>query len=239
MLPTHTRNLLLAAFAAPDLDRWGSKLQPVELRSGDTLDTAAASAGFAYFPTTAIIALCHPIAGGRLAEVALIGREGMAGLSSVLGEDSALSLAVVSKPGAAFRVPTSEFQQALHERDEVAVILLRYAQALLIQIGQGAVCNGRHSLPRRLSRRLLLELDRVDGDRLSITHDQLASALGVRRGSVTECALELQRAAIIRYAHGRVTILDRQALQQRSCECYGLVELEYTRLLKVAGQRHR
>lgn len=224
------QNRLLAALSAADWKRWSQRVEAVELALAQELQPPGVPAAYAYFPTTAVVSLRQRMGSGW-AEAALVGREGIVGLPIFMGGESAPGLAVVRAAGAAVRLDAEWLRAECKTNASALPILLRYAQALMAQVAQTSICNRHHALGQQLCRRLLLLLDRVDGNRLELTHQQFAEMLGVRRSGITECALRLQELGLIRYARGHVTVLDRRSLEGRSCECYRIVEQEYERLL--------
>jgi len=168
---------------------------------------------------------------GASAEIAVVGKEGLVGISLFMGGGSTPSRAVVQSAGRGFRLKAKALKDEFGRSGAVMHLLLRYTQALITQMAQTAVCNRHHSLDQQLCRWLLLSLDRLDGRELVMTQELIANMLGVRRGGVTEGAGKLQDAGLIRYARGRITVLDRKGLEQRTCECYAVVKKEYDRLL--------
>jgi len=190
-----------------------------------------------YFPTTAIVSLLYVMENGASAEIAVVGNEGIVGISLFMGGDSTPSRAVVQSAGSGFRLKAQVMKAEFDKAGPVLQLLLRYTQALITQMSQTAVCNRHHSLDQQLCRWLLLSLDRLQGNELVMTQELIANMLGVRREGVTEGALKLQQAGLIRYARGHITVLDRRGLEKRSCECYAVVKKEYNRLLpsKVAS----
>jgi len=206
-------------------------LEPVELPLGKVLYESGATLSHVYFPTTAIVSLLYVMADGASAEIAVVGNEGLVGVSLFMGGESTPSRAVVQSAGRGVRLKSTFLKTEFNTSSPVMHLLLRYTQALITQMAQTAVCNRHHSLDQQLCRWLLLSLDRIEGDLLVMTQELIANMLGVRREGVTEAALSLQRAGIIRYSRGRITVLDRPALQARSCECYAVVKVEYSRLL--------
>jgi len=223
-------NRLFAALPAPDQKRWLSQLEPVELRLGQVLYESGDTLGHVYFPTTAIVSLLYVMESGASAEIAVVGNEGVVGISLFMGGESTTSRAVVQSAGAAYRLTAQTIKEEFN-RDPVLHLLLRYTQALITQMSQTAVCNRLHSLDQQLCRWLLLSLDRLQGNELVMTQELIANMLGVRRQGVTEAARKLQEADLIRYTRGRIAVLDRQGLEARSCECYAAVKKEYERLL--------
>jgi CRP-like cAMP-binding protein len=184
-----------------------------------------------YFPTTAVVSLLNETNNGASAEMAVVGNEGLLGISLFMGGESTPSRAVVQCPGHAFRLGSDRIKGEFHRAGPTMRLLLRYTQALITQTAQTVVCNRYHTLDQRLCRSLLLILDRMQGAELRLTQELISKSLGVRRESVTETALRLQRDGLIRYMHGRITVLSRKGLEQRTCECYAVVKKEYERLL--------
>jgi CRP-like cAMP-binding protein len=223
-------NHLLAALPASDWKRWLPMLEPVTLALGEVLYESGGTLSHVYFPTSSIVSLLYVMENGAAAEIAVVGFEGIVGISLFMGGESTPSRAVVQSAGQAWRLPAAAIKSEF-KRAPVLHLLLRYTQALITQMAQTAVCNRHHSLDQQLCRWLLLSLDRLQGNELAMTQELIANMLGVRREGVTEAALKLQQAGLIRYARGRITVLDRPGLQQRSCECYAVVKTEYDRLL--------
>ena len=227
------RNHLLAALPQTESQRWLPLLEPVDLSLGEVLYESGTTLGHVYFPTTAIISLLYVMENGASAEIAVVGNEGIVGISLFMGGESTSSRAVVQSAGKGFRLKAQLMKQEFNRAGPVLHLLLRYTQALITQMSQTAVCNRHHSLDQQLCRWLLLSLDRLEGNQLVMTQELIANMLGVRREGVTESALKLQHAGLIQYARGHITVLDRAALEERSCECYAVVKKEYDRLLPV------
>ena len=185
----------------------------------------------AYFPTTAIVSLMYVTESGASAEIAVVGNEGIVGVPLFMGGGSTPSRAVVQSAGEGFRMPGHGIREEFARSAAVMHLLLRYTQALIAQMAQTAVCNRHHTVDQQLCRWLLLSLDRLPGNELVVTQELIAHMLGVRREGVTEAALALQRAELISYRRGHITVLDRAGLERRSCECYAVVKTEYDRLL--------
>ena len=223
-------NRLLAALPATDLHRWQPELEAVEMPLGQVIYEAGAAQTHVYFPTTAIVSLLYVMESGASAEIAVVGNEGVVGIALFMGGESTPSRAVVQSAGRAVRMRAKAIQSEF-KRMPVLHLLLRYTQALITQMAQTAVCNRHHSLDKQLCRWLLLSLDRLKGSELVMTQELIANMLGVRREGVTEAALHLQQADLIRYARGRIKVLDRPGLEARTCECYAVVKKEYDRLL--------
>jgi CRP-like cAMP-binding protein len=224
-------NHLLAALPAADLARWQDQLEEVELPLGEVLHESGQTPRHAYFPTTAIVSLLYVMENGASAEIAVVGHEGLVGVPLFMGGESTLSRAVVQSAGQGFRLSSRALKEEFARAGPAMHLLLRYTQALITQMAQTAVCNRHHSLDQQLCRWLLLSLDRLSGNDLMMTQELIANMLGVRREGVTEAALSLQRAGLIRYARGHIHVLDRRGLERRTCECYAVVRAEYDRLL--------
>ena len=224
-------NQLLASLPDAEWLRWKPQLERVKLELGQVLYEAGGLQSHVYFPTTAIVSLLYVLENGASAEIAVVGREGLVGVSLFMGGQSTTTRAVVQSAGEGYRLRASGMQTEFNRAGPVLHLLLRYTQALITQMSQTAVCNRHHSLDQQLCRWLLLSLDRLDGNDLVMTQELISNMLGVRREGVTEAALSLQRAGLIDYARGRIKVLDRAGLEQRSCECYAVVKAEYDRLL--------
>jgi CRP-like cAMP-binding protein len=225
------KNHLLAALPFAESQRWLPLLESVELPLGQVLYESGTTLSHVYFPTTAIVSLLYVMENGASAEIAVVGNEGIVGISLFMGGESTSSRAVVQSAGKGFRLKAQMMKDEFNRAGPVLHLLLRYTQALITQMAQTAVCNRHHSLDQQLCRWLLLSLDRLEGNQLIMTQELIANMLGVRREGVTEGALKLQHAGMIRYARGHITVLDRPALERRSCECYAVVKREYDRLL--------
>ena len=224
------KNQLLAALPAEEFKRWLPQLEFVDLPLGKVLYESGGQLTHVYFPTTAIVSLLYVMENGASAEIAVVGYEGVVGISLFMGGESTPSRAVVQSAGQGFRLNSAAIREEF-KRAPVLHLLLRYTQALITQMAQTAVCNRHHSLNQQLCRWLLLSLDRLQSNQLVMTQELIANMLGVRREGVTESALTLQKAGLIAYSRGRITVLDRPGLEQRTCECYAVVKKEYDRLL--------
>lgn len=231
--PKH--NHLLAALPEAEWQRWRPQLQWIELPLGKVLYESGSPQSHVYFPTTAIVSLLYVMENGASAEIAVAGNEGLVGIALFMGSESTPNRAVVQSAGQGFMLGAQAIKDAF-TRAPVLHLLLRYTQALITQMAQTAVCNRHHSLDQQLCRWLLLSLDRLQCNELVMTQELIANMLGVRRESVTACARKLQKIGLIHYSRGRITVLDRPALEKRSCECYAVVKKEYERLLP-AGSR--
>jgi CRP-like cAMP-binding protein len=224
-------NRLLAVLTGDEWQRWRPQLELVNLPLGRVLYEAGAMLSHVHFPTTAIVSLLYVTESGSSAEIAVVGREGVVGIALFMGGGSTSSRAVVQSAGLGYRLSAASLKDEFSRAGFVSRLLLRYTQALITQMAQTAVCNRHHSLDQQLCRWLLMSLDRLQGNELVMTQELIANMLGVRREGVTEAALKLQHAGLIRYARGHITLLDRPALERRSCECYAVVRKEYERLL--------
>lgn len=231
------RNELLAALPAADMQRWMPHLQYVDLRSGQVLYEAASRPEFVYFPLSAVVSLMSLTRDGASAELAVVGQEGMAGIAVLMGGGVMFSQAVVQAAGAAYRLPAPMLQAELKRPGPGLNMLLRYMQAVMAHVAQSALCNRYHSIDQQLCRRLLLGLDRSQSNDLAMTQEGAAYLLGVRREGVTAAALKLQRAGVIDYHRGAICVLDRPALEHRSCECYAKATSEHRRLLPALPAR--
>jgi CRP-like cAMP-binding protein len=223
-------NDLLAALPDGEWQRWLPQLEPVELSLGQVLYESGATLSHVYFPTTAIVSLLYVMEDGASAEIAVVGHEGIVGISIFMGGESTPSRAVVQSAGGGFRLAAETLKEEF-KRTPVLHLMLRYTQALITQMAQTAVCNRHHSLDQQLCRWLLLSLDRLKGTELVMTQELISNMLGVRREGVTEAALKLQKAGLISYSRGHISVLDRAGLERRTCECYAVVKKEYDRLL--------
>jgi CRP-like cAMP-binding protein len=224
-------NGLLAALPDAIWQRWSAELEAVELQLGQVMYEPGGTLSHVYFPTTAIVSLLYVMKNGASAEIAVVGNEGLVGVSLFMGGESTPSRAVVQSAGRALRMPAHKLKEEFGQHGPVLHLLLRYTQALISQMAQTAVCNRHHSVDQQLCRWLLLSLDRLQTDDLVMTQELISNMLGVRREGVTEAAVKLQNAGIIRYARGRITVLDRPGLERMTCECYAVVKAEYDRLL--------
>src|SRR5450432_809154 len=222
-------NFLLAALPDPEWQRWQQVLEKVEMPLGQVLYESRATLTHVYFPTTAIVSLLYVMENGASAEIAVVGNEGLVGVSLFMGGESTPSRAVVQSAGQGFRM-TSDVLKEEFKRAPVLHLLLRYTQALITQMAQTAVCNRHHSVDQQLCRWLLLSLDRLNSNQLIMTQELIANMLGVRREGVTDAAGKLQKLGVIQYARGQITVLDRPRLEELSCECYAVVKKEAARL---------
>lgn len=229
--PEMRTNQLLAALPDAEWQRWKPLLELVHMPLGQVLYESGRTMSHVYFPTTAIVSLLYVLENGSSAEIAVVGKEGIVGISLFMGGDSTPSRAVVQSAGKGFCLNAQTMKTEFNRAGPTLHLLLRYTQALITQMTQTAVCNRHHSLDQQLCRWLLLSLDRMEGNDLRMTQELLADMLGMRRSGVSESALKLQSAGLISYRRGHISVLDRNGLEKRSCECYAVVKKEYDRLL--------
>src|SRR5882762_4348057 len=225
------QNHLLDALPAGDYTRLKSRLELIPMALGQVLYEHGARLRHVYFPTTSIVSLLYVMEDGASAEIAIVGNEGMLGISLFMGGDTTPSRAVVQSAGHGFQLKAALLKNEFGRFGPTMHLLLRYTQALITQMAQTAVCNRHHSVDQQLCRWLLLSLDRLQSNELSMTQELIANMLGVRREGVTEAAGKLQEAELIQYCRGRITVLDRAGLESRACECYQVVKTEFDRLL--------
>jgi CRP-like cAMP-binding protein len=227
------QNHLLEALPKPEFDRIASRLELVPLRLGEVLYPSGGHQRFGHFPTTAIVSVLHELHTGDRAEIAMIGNEGMTGVSLCLGGDTTPNQVMVQSTGYAYRLPAVLLKQEFNREGGGAMmtLLLRYIQSLITQMSQTAVCNRHHNMEQRLCRWLLLRLDRMSTNELNVTQEHIAYMLGVRRESITTATGPLQSDGLVHHSRGRIRVLDRPRLEARVCECYAVVKKEYDRLL--------
>lgn len=229
--PAPQQNHLLSALPAivqnrlfPDLELVPLPLGKVLYESGDTLRHV-------YFPTDSIVSLLYVMENGASAEISVVGNEGLVGIALFMGGESTPSRALVQSAGYAFRLPGQRMKDEFNRHGEPLLLMLRYTQSLITQMAQTAVCNRHHSVDQQLCRWLLLSLDRLPSNRLTMTQELIANMLGVRREGVTDAAGKLQKQGVIEYSRGQITVLNRPKLEELSCECYAVVKKETDRLL--------
>ena len=230
------QNHLLAALPASDYERLAPHLELIPLKLGEVLYEPGVQLRYVYFPTTSIVSLLYVMEDGASAEIAIVGNEGILGISLFMGGETTPSRAVVQSAGYGYRLKAQLLKDEFQRFGPMLHLLLRYTQALITQMAQTAVCNRHHSVDQQLCRWLLLSLDRLESNELSMTQELIANMLGVRREGVTEAAGKLQDAGLISYRRGRITVLDRPGLEARSCECYQVVKKELDRLLPYAAR---
>ena len=228
------KNRLLAALPKDILQRWLPALEPIDMPLGHVLYEAGVTLSHVYFPISAIVSLLYVMKDGASAEIAVVGNEGIVGVSLFMGGGSTPSRAVVQSAGSGLRLRAQLLKDECDLAGAALHLLLRYTQALITQMAQTAVCNRHHTLHQQLCRWLLLSLDRLQGTELVMSQELIANMLGVRRVGVTEAAQKLQRLGLIDYKRGRIQVLDRAGLEKSTCECYAVVKTEYERLLPGA-----
>jgi len=237
VIMTPNQNHLLAALPAEVLERLSQHLELVPMPLGEVLYESSGQMHHVYFPTTAIVSLHYLLESGASAEIAGVGNEGVLGVSLFMGGNTTTSLATVQAAGFGYRLKGGLMMEEFNRAGPMMRLLLRYTQALMTQISQTAVCNRHHSIEQQLCRWLLLTLDRLPSQELTITQELIAGMLGVRREGITEAAGNLQRAGLISYRRGHITVLDRSELESHTCECYQVVKKEFHRLLGDAGAK--
>ncbi len=235
---THTsydprHNHLLAAFPSAEWQRWQCLLEPVELRVGQVLFEPGRAPAYVYFPTTAVVSLVYMTQDGETAEIAVVGNEGVVGVSLFMGGDVTPQQASVQSAGTAYRLSAHAVKNALEFSNPILKLMLSYTHAVFSQVSQTAVCNRFHTIDQQLSRRLLQGLDRATSNELLMTQEGMASLLGVRREGVTAAALKLQHEGAIQYSRGHIVVHNRQRLEQHACECYAFSKKAYFKLLPL------
>lgn len=233
----HNQNQLLAAMLDAEFDRLAPHLELIPMRLGDVLYESGGKLPYVYFPTTAIVSLHYLLENGGSSEIAGVGNEGILGVSLFMGGNSTPSRAVVQTGGYGYRVKAHIIMDEFNRAGSVMRLFLRYTQALITHMSQTAVCNRHHSVEQQLCRWLLLTLDRLPSNELTMTQELIANMLGVRREGVTEAAGKLQNYGYISYRRGHITVLDRAGLEGKVCECYEVVKKEFARLLSDVHQR--
>ncbi len=229
--PSPLQNHLLGALPAEEWDRFSKHLVHAPLTLGDVIYESGVEQPYVYFPTDAIVSLLYVMENGDSAEIAIVGNEGLVGISLFMGGSTTPSRAVVQSAGSSYRMRANFIRDEFTMAGPVQQLFLRYTQALLTQMGQTAVCNRHHSVDQQLCRWLLMSLDRLGSDELKMTQELIANMLGVRREGVTEAAGKLQKLGIIKYSRGTIRVLDRNRLERMACECYEVVRREFARLL--------
>lgn len=228
-------NHLLAALPAADFSRMSGQLERVPLKLGDALYESGSQLSHVYFPVSGIVSLIHTLADGGAAEIAVVGRDGCVGIAILLGARTTQSRAVVQVGGFGYRMKAQTALDEFQRCGAIQLLLLRYIQALMTQMMQTAVCNRHHPIEQQLCRWLLLSLDLVDSLEVHMTQELISNMLGVRRSGITQAASKLQRAGLIGYRRGRITVFDRAKLEVHACECYRVVKNEMDRLLGDGG----
>jgi CRP-like cAMP-binding protein len=233
--PAPTRNRILAALPAADFERLLRHLELVDLELGRSLYESGGHLQHVYFPVEGIVSLLYVTQGGNSAELAVVGCEGMIGVSLFMGGETTPNRAVVQSACKAYRLPAHVLKAQFAEGGALQLVLLKFTQTLITQISQTAVCNLHHSVDQQLCRWLLLSLDRLPENKLQMTQELIANMLGVRRQGVTQSAGKLERGGLISYSRGLITVLDRPGLEEHACECYAVVKRETERLLPQAA----
>jgi CRP-like cAMP-binding protein len=233
MLTTHQPkdNHLLSVLPKTEWERIAPHLVELDMPLGEVVYESGDRLDYVYFPTTAIVSLLYVMEDGASAEIAIVGNEGLIGIALFMGGETTPSRAVVQSAGQAYRLGAHILKEEFHRAGPVQRLLLRYTQALITQMAQTAVCNRHHSIDQQLCRWLLLSVDRLPSNELRMTQELIANMLGVRRSGVTEAAMKLQDAGLIRYSYGHIEVIDRPGLEARVCECYRVVRREFDRLL--------
>ena len=228
------QNHLLAVLPADDLTQLASKLELVQLQTGQSLCDPATPIKHVYFPTTAIISLLYQLDDGSLAETAVVGNEGIAGIALYMGGETTLSRAIVLSPGHAYRLEGQLLKAEFNRAGALQQIMMRYTQALLSETAQTLACIRHHSLDQQFCRWLLRRFDRLSVKHLVMSQETIANILGVRRASISELAISLRQAGLIEYQRGQISLLDRPGMEARTCECYAVIKGEFDRLLLKA-----
>ena len=236
-IPTPQQNHLLAALHAEVQSRLFSHLELVPLPLGKVLYESGDAMRHVYFPTDSIVSLLYVMESGASAEISVVGNEGLIGVALFMGGESTPSRAIVQSAGYAYQLLGQRLKDEFNRHGEMLLLMLRYTQSLITQMAQTAVCNRHHSIDQQLCRWLLLSLDRLPSNRLTMTQELIANMLGVRREGVTDAAGKLQKLGVIEYSRGQITVLDRAKLEAQSCECYAVVKKETDRLLPYVPQR--
>jgi len=234
---TPQQNHLLAVLPAEIFERIAPHLELISMPLGEVLYESGGPLHHVYFPTTAIVSLHYLLESGATAEIAGVGNEGVIGISIFMGGNTTPNLATVQTAGCGYRLKERLMMEEFNRAGPMMRLMLRYTQALMTQISQTAVCNRHHSIEQQLCRWLLLNLDRLPSQELTITQELIAGMLGVRREGITEAAGNFQRAGLISYRRGHITVLDRSGLESHVCECYQIVKKEFHRLLGDAVVR--
>ena len=232
-----TQNHLLASLPKVDFDRIAPHLELVPMPLGEVIYESGGKLNHVYFPTTSIVSLLYVLGSGASAEIAVVGNDGILGISLFMGGETTSSRAVVQSAGFGYRLKAQILKDEFNRGGPMLHLLLRYTQALITQMSQTAVCNRHHTIEQQLCRWLLLSLDRLQSNSLTMTQELIANMLGVRREGVTEAAGHLQHAGIISYSRGHIEVLDRPKLEATVCECYQVVKLEFDRLLASISPR--
>ena len=237
LTPKPSANYLLAALPLEVQDRLFPRLKLVDLALGQVLHESGGALRHVFYPTDSIVSLLYVMQSGASAEISVVGNEGIIGVALFMGGETTPSRALVQSAGQAFRLLAQDLKDEFNRHGELMVLMLRYTQALITQMAQTAVCNRHHSIDQQLCRWLLLSLDRLPSNRLTMTQELIANMLGVRREGVTEAAGKLQKVGVIEYVRGHITVLNRPRLERMSCECYAVVKRETDRLMPSLEKR--
>ena len=228
------QNHLLGALSDCDWSRWLPHFERFDFLLGKVLSDLSDLTAFVYFPTTAVVSLMATTVEGGTSEIAVVGNDGVVGIGMIMGGNTMPIRAVVQTAGVGYRLRARLVKTEVERAGPVLHLLLRYTQSLIMQVTQTGACNRHHSIEQQLARRLLMGLDRSPSDELAMTQEGVANLLGVRREGVTAAALKLQQAGVIRYQRGHIAVLDRDRLEQHTCECYAAVAKEHHRLLPAS-----
>jgi CRP-like cAMP-binding protein len=232
------QNHLLAALPPEDFERLLPSLDLIPLPLGLALYESGGEQDYVYFPTTGIVSLLHVMQDGFTSEMAVVGFDGVVGMSLFMGGETTPSRAVVQSAGEGYRVRAKLLKAEFDRAGPLHFLLLRATQALFVQMAQTGACNHHHSIDQQLCRWLLLSLDLLASNELQMTHELIGNMLGVRREGVTQAAGQLQNAGLIQYSRGKITVIDRKRLEVRACECYRVVKRETDRLLLMLPYPH-
>jgi len=233
-MPSPTQNKLLRVLPEAERERLFPYLELVKFSLGEVLYESGDAQRYIYFPLDAIVSLLYVLRSGASAEIAVVGNDGAIGVAIFMGGETTTNRAIVQSAGQAYRLSGARLQQEFDRHGNLLHVLLRYTQALITQMAQTAVCNRHHSVDQQLCRWLLLSLDRLGSNRITMTQELIANMLGVRREGVTDAAGKLQKLGVIEYRRGKITVLDRPQLEALSCECYEVVKRESDRLLPAS-----
>jgi CRP-like cAMP-binding protein len=231
------QNTILAALSAADCDHLAKDLELVPLTLGEVLYESGETMGHAYFPIEGIISLLYVMKNGESAEIAIVGNEGMIGIALFMGGESTMSRAIVQNAGHAYRMKAEVLKDEFHSGGALSRLLLMFTSALITQMVQTAACNRHHTLDQQLCRWMLLSLDRLPSSRISMTEKLIGNMLGIDRATVSEATGVLNDAGLVHYHNGEITVLDRLAVEKRTCECYGVVKRESDRLLPLSARK--
>lgn len=225
------QNHLFHSIPIEEWERLLPHIEPIDLPLGKVLCEPGMKMPYVYLPSTAIVSILHELENGSSSEVAVVGNEGLLGFSIFLGGGTTSSTAIVKIAGSGYRIKSEIVLQEFYRSTPLMHLLLRFTQAIITQMTQTAVCNRHHLMGQQICRLLLVTLDRLPSNEIVMTQELIARSLGVRREGVTEGALNLANEGLIKYARGRIAVLDRPGLEDRACECYQIVKSEYNRLL--------